>query len=89
MFLSVPSGVRHVAGTTIPFGNIAEPGCYVSHWDGHLLRVLPGGVVAGRSPVLSIVGRRTLYVTKISSDPFLPMTRARSAAANLDLNVEF
>jgi hypothetical protein len=74
---------------TIPWDQINEPGAYICNWSGHLLRVPNDGVASGRSPLLNIVGQDTLYVTKISNDPFITVTKARMLASNFDLNVSF
>lgn len=76
-------------GTTIPFESLQEPGCYVCNWSGHLLRVPPDGVAPGRSPVISIFGTEPLFVTKISDNPYIPVTKAKMVASNLDCNVNF
>ena len=76
-------------GMVIPFDQINEPGCYVCRWSGHLLRVPPDGVAAGRSPLVNIVGRDPLYVTKIADNPYIPVTKARMVAADFDLPVNF
>jgi hypothetical protein len=76
-------------GTVIPFDQINEPGCYICHWSGHLLRVPPDGITPGRSPLVNMVGYDPLYVTKVSDNPFIPVTKARMLAANFDLAVNF
>ena len=73
----------------VPFDQINEPGCYICNWSGHLLRVPPDGVQLGRSPLLSIIGCEPVFVTKISDNPFIPLTKARLLAANCDVNVNF
>ena len=75
--------------TKVPFDAINEPGCYICDWSGHLLRVPQDGVAPGRSPLISLVGHDPLYVTKISSNPFIPVTKARMLAADYDINVNF
>jgi len=77
------------AGTSIPFDAIRTPGAYVCEATGHLLRVPEDGINPGRSPLISLVGVEPLRVTRISDDPFLPVTQARMAAAGLDLPVNF
>jgi hypothetical protein len=74
-------------GVSIPFDSIRTPGCYVCDWNGHLLRVPERALVP--NGVLNIVGPEPLFVTKISDDPALPLTRARQAAADLNLRVVF
>ncbi len=76
-------------GTSIPFEGIAEPGCYVCNWSGHLLRVPEDGVAPGRSPLITMVGCEPLFVTKISDNPYIPTTKAKMLACNFDLNVNF
>ena len=76
-------------GSVIPFENINEPGCYVCNWSGHLLRVPQDGVAPGRSPVINIVGMEPLFVTKLSDNPYIPLTKARLVASNLDCSVNF
>ena len=76
-------------GTVIPFEAISEPGCYVCNWSGHLCRVPEDGVAPGRSPLINIVGNEQLMVTKISENPYIPLTKAKMLACNFDLNVNF
>ena len=76
-------------GTRIPFENISEPGCYICNWTGHLMRVPPDGVAPGRSPLLNMIGHDPLYVTKLTDDPYIPVTKARMIASNFDLAVNF
>ncbi len=76
-------------GMKIPFENITDPGCYVCNWSGHLLRVPQDGVAPGRSPLINIVGCETLFVTKISENPYIPLTKAKMLACNHDINVNF
>lgn len=76
-------------GTTMPFESISEPGCYVCNWNGHLVRVPEDGVAQGRSPLINIVGSEPLFVTKISDNPYIPLTKAKTLACNFDLNVNF
>ena len=83
----------HPGGNTpeqiVPFEGICEPGTYVCNWSGHLLRVPQDAVTAGRSPLINIVGPDCLFVTKISDDPFVPVTKARLLACNCDVAVNF
>ncbi len=76
-------------GIRLAFDQIDNPGTYVCNWSGHLLRVPEDGTKAGRSPVLEIRGKEQLHVTKLSSDPFVALTKARMIASDLDLPVNF
>ena len=76
-------------GSVIPFEGINEPGAYVANWSGHLIRIPEDGVAAGRSPLISLLATEPLTVTKISSNPFIPVTKARLLASNYDVNVNF
>jgi len=76
-------------GTQIPFESISESGCYVCNWSGHLIRVPDDAVKPGRSPLLSIKATEPLFVTKISNDPYVPVSKARMLAADCDVVVNF
>lgn len=78
-----------VPGTTLPLANANEPGAYICNWSGHLLRIHEDGVVPGRAPLLDIVGHEPLSVTKIADNPFIPVTKARMLAADMDVSVNF
>ena len=71
------------------FGNLNEPGTYLGNSTGHLFRVPEDAVKVGRSPVIEILSREPLVVTKLSDDPFLTINKARMIAADLDLAVNF
>ena len=81
--------MRSAFGQKIPFEQISEPGTYVCDWSGHLLRVPEDGVAPGRSPLINIVGTEPLFVTKISENPYVTLTKAKMLACNWDLNVNF
>ncbi len=76
-------------GNSLAFDQIEDPGAYLCNWSGHLLRVPEDGTKAGRSPVLEIRGKEQLSVTKLASDPFVALTKARMIASDLDLPVNF
>jgi len=76
-------------GTSLPFSAIDSPGCYVCKWSGHLLRVADNGISPGRIPDVELAGPGALFVTKISSNPYLTIGDARRLAANFDLDVNF
>jgi hypothetical protein len=74
-------------GVSIPFDSIRTPGAYVCNWNGHLLRVPESALVP--NGVINIVGAEPLFVTKISDDPAVPLTKARRAAAEMRLATAF
>ena len=76
-------------GTQIPYEAINEPGAYICNWSGHLLRIPEEAVKPGHSPLLAIKANETLFVTKVCTDPFIPVTKARMLAADLDIQVNF
>lgn len=84
-----PSNTTTSCGTTFPFEGINDPGCYICNWSGHLLRVPEDGVAAGRSPLINVIGKEQLFVTKLSDNPYIPVTKARMIACNLDIAVNF
>ena len=86
---SVTQTYDNNCGTVYPFENINESGTYICQWNGHLMRIPEDGVAAGRSPMLNIVGPEPLYVTKISDNPWIGLTKARMIASNFDLHVNF
>jgi len=80
---------KTACGTVIPFESIQEPGCYICNWSGHLLRVPEDGIAPGRSPLVNIIGSEQLFVTKLSENPFITITKAKMIASNLDCDVNF
>ena len=77
------------SGTRIQFDSIQEPGAYICNWSGHLLRIPDDAVAPGRSPLVNVIGLEPLYVTKITDNPFVTLTKARMLASNLDISVNF
>ena len=78
-----------IAGQTIAFDGINEPGAYICNWSGHLLRVPEDGVAPGRSPLINMIATKPLFVTKVSDDPYITRTKARIMASNFDIHVNF
>lgn len=81
--------MRKGYGTQVLFSQINEPGTYVCNWSGHLLRVPEDSIALGRSPLMTITAQEDLFVTKISDNPFVPVSKARLLAAENDLLVNF
>lgn len=65
------------------------PGTYYSNWSGHLIRIPEEALKRGFSPLIQILGKEPMIVTKLSEDPYLPLSKARMIAADLDLGVNF
>jgi len=76
-------------GSEFRFEALNEPGCYVSNWSGHLIRVPDEALKPGHSPLIEIKGKESMIVTKLSNDPYLAISKARLVAADLDAVVEF
>ncbi len=90
---TIPTNYQNYAGAqcgvTVPWDGINEPGAYICNWSGHLLRVPDDGVTPGRSPMINMVGHEPLFVTKISDNPYITVTKAKLLASNFDLAVNF
>lgn len=77
------------AGMMFPFEQIDQPGCYVSIETGRMLRFPPEALAFGHSPFIEVLGNKPWFLTRISDDPYLPLSKARMIAADYDLNVNF
>lgn len=80
---------RPRVATTISFDEIREPGAYISHNTGHLIRVPEEGLRKGNSPTINIESEDRTMLTKISDDPYCTLSRARRIAPDLDIEVHF
>jgi hypothetical protein len=74
---------------TCNFDQIETPGTYVECRTGTLLRIPDDALAPGRSPRMEIVAHEVWTVTRLADDPYLPLTKARMLAADLDLPVNF
>ena len=74
---------------TVALEEIAEPGAYVCHCCGDLIRVVDAPTLPGDEAFLQAHGGQAVRVSRLSGDPFVPITWARMEAANLDLRVSF
>ncbi len=74
---------------TCEFDQVNTPGLYIENRAGFLFRIPEDALVPGRSPGIEILSTDPCVVTKISDDPFLPITKARMIAADLDLQAWF
>ena len=68
---------------------ITEPGTYVCHGSGDLLRVAEAENPPGDAAPMDSQDGQPVYVTRVSSNPFFPISRARVAAANMDIEIQF
>jgi hypothetical protein len=82
------AGMGEPGSVTIPFDSIHAPGSYVCNWNGHLLRVPDGGLMIDGSQI-NLVGPTPLFVTKISDDPQIPLSRARELASECCVTPSF
>ncbi len=80
---------RRTGFVTSEFDQVNTPGLYVENRTGALWRIPQDALVPGRSPALEILCNEPFIVTKISDDPFMPVTKARMIAANFDLQINF
>ena len=76
-------------GAQYNFAALNEPGAYIINWSGQLLRLPEDALKAGHSPVFEILGTESTFVTKLSDNPYLPVSKARMVAADLDIHVNF
>ena len=76
-------------GNRVAFSELETPGTYVSNESGELFRIPNDALAAGRTPVMDIVSNSPRMLTKISDDPWIPISKARQLAAGSDLFVDF
>ncbi len=72
-----------------PLDKIREPGAYVCSGTGDLVRVVRTGACSDEEGLVKQHGTQAILVTQVSKDPFIPITGARIAAANLDIEISF
>jgi len=68
---------------------VRETGAYVGKGTGDLVRVPGSGPAGEESELVRQYQDEPLYVTRISADPFIPISQARMLAANLDIEINF
>jgi hypothetical protein len=84
-----PTRNRTYRQTRIPFGEIHESGTYVNIDTGSLFRIPEEALAKGRSPVMEIVSLTGPTVSKICDDPWVPISKARQLAADVDIQINF
>ena len=72
----------------VPFKDITESGIYVTP-RGNMFRVPPEALAESHSPLISWETNESSMVTRISEDPYSPISKCRQVAADLDLAVNF
>ena len=73
----------------IPLDKVKEPGAYVCRGSRDLIRVPASGASSGSTELTEKHDADPIYVTRISTDPFVGISCARMAAANLDIEINF
>lgn len=73
---------------TVAFDEIEEPGVYVNQ-RGDMFRIPPDGLAEGRSPLIAWECDEGNLVTRISENPYTPISKCRQLAADADLPVRF
>lgn len=76
------------AGTVTDWENVSV-GAFVDTTFGYLYRVPEDAVKVGRSPLIEIIGKQPLKLIQISTDPFIPINKARMVCASLDVAPAF
>ena len=79
---------KHVGFLTLEFENIEEQGVYVTR-RGEMFRVPGEALAEGRSPILTWECNDGNLVTRITADPYAPISKCRQLAADADINVNF
>ena len=84
----VPPGNASFTPQAVEFNEMTEPGCYITD-QGSLFRVPAEALSTGHSPRINLVSNDVTKVTRISDDPYTPISKIREWAANADLAVNF
>jgi hypothetical protein len=70
------------------WNDITEPGTYVFLEWGTLIRVPECGITS-QSPTVTFFSNMPTQVALLSNDPYIPISKARQLAADMDLAVNF
>ena len=73
---------------TVTFSEISQPGVYVTQ-RGEMFRVPNEALAEGHSPLLSWESLEGALVSRISEDPYTPISKCRQLTADADLPVNF
>jgi hypothetical protein len=80
---------NQVALSESTWENIKQPGAYVERTTGHLYRFPSDALVRGSSPVISILSSNPSTFVKLSDDPNVIVSKARTIAADADIKPNF
>lgn len=83
-----PPGISGFTPEAVEFNEMTKPGSYITE-QGSLLRVPSEALATGHSPRITLVSNDVTKVTRISDDPYAPISKVRELAANADLVVNF
>jgi hypothetical protein len=78
----------HQGFLTVQFSEISNPGVYITQ-RGEMFRVPGEALAEGHSPILAWENLEGSFVSRISEDPYCPITKCRQLAADADLPVNF
>ena len=73
----------------VSWDELETPGFYVSRATGNGYRVPAEALIKGASPVIQQVSAHPSRLVKISDNPFIPLIKARTSAANYDIEPKF
>jgi hypothetical protein len=71
------------------FSEVHDCGSYVNVDTGSLFRIPEEALAKGRSPIFEIVSLTGPVVCRLSSDPWVPISKARQLAADADIQINF
>ncbi|MBI3098239.1 MAG: hypothetical protein HYY93_08370 [Planctomycetes bacterium] len=82
-------GVRETWGT-IPLGEIACEGAYVSKETGRLYQIPASAIQEGHSPLFNVLGPTgDEQVIRLSNNPFMPIDKLRLLASQANVEPRF
>lgn len=87
--MKTAAAARIASGHTFAFDSIPQPGAYVCNWSGHLLRLPREALTSVGAAALNMVGPDPLTVTKLSDDPYIPLSQAKRLAGDMQIPVTF
>ena len=78
----------HEGFLSVQFSDINLPGVYITQ-RGEIFRVPGEALAEGRSPVVTWGSNEGNLVTRVTEDPYTPISKCRQLAADADLPVNF